>query len=206
MIFLYCLALILCLLSASIIFVLFAQPLYTMVITYLSIPSQIGLSVEQILRNYQAVLHYVSLPWVNKLTMPNFTSSPAGLLHFYEVKQLFLINDAIFIISLLVVIWAGKQLKKQQNTFYLLQFLKMLQLAPLISIIALIMFFDPIFTTFHKLLFNNDAWLFDPRFDPVINILPEPFFMACFVMCFICLQVGLGFVYFIWRRQSRLKP
>ena len=31
----------------------------------------------------------------------------------------------------------------------------------------------------HKILFNNDDWLFDYETDPIIYLLPEEFFLTC---------------------------
>ena len=40
--------------------------------------------------------------------------------------------------------------------------------------------FDRFFTLFHTLFFpGKDNWLFDPRLDPVIEILPQAFFRNC---------------------------
>ena len=41
--------------------------------------------------------------------------------------------------------------------------------------------FDRLFVMFHQLVFSNDYWLFNPHLDPIINILPENFFMHCFM-------------------------
>ena len=40
--------------------------------------------------------------------------------------------------------------------------------------------FEGSFVLFHKTMFNNDYWIFDPNLDPVINILPEEFFFHAF--------------------------
>ena len=38
---------------------------------------------------------------------------------------------------------------------------------------------NTVFTVFHTILFRNNYWLFDPRTDPVILILPDSFFFQC---------------------------
>ena len=38
---------------------------------------------------------------------------------------------------------------------------------------------DWAFVTFHHIAFDNDYWIFDPATDPVINILPDTFFLHC---------------------------
>ena len=47
-----------------------------------------------------------------------------------------------------------------------------------------------VFVTFHQLVFNNDYWLFDPTTDPIINILPDVFFMHCTIMIFVLVMAG----------------
>ena len=40
--------------------------------------------------------------------------------------------------------------------------------------------FDTFFVTFHHMIFHNNNWLFNPLTDPIINVLTEGFFAACF--------------------------
>ena len=47
-----------------------------------------------------------------------------------------------------------------------------------------------VFVTFHQLVFNNDYWLFDPTTDPIINILPDVYFMHCAIMIFVLVMAG----------------
>ena len=42
----------------------------------------------------------------------------------------------------------------------------------------MLLFFDQAFVAFHRLLFDNELWLFDPRLDPVIWILPQSYFLG----------------------------
>lgn len=48
-----------------------------------------------------------------------------------------------------------------------------------LSVLAMIIStnFSKYFVVFHKIFFNNDLWILDPRTDLLINIVPEPFFM-----------------------------
>jgi len=38
--------------------------------------------------------------------------------------------------------------------------------------------FDGLFITFHKVLFNNDGWLLDPKTDMLIRLMPTQFFVS----------------------------
>lgn len=51
--------------------------------------------------------------------------------------------------------------------------------------------FDRAFVVFHSLFFpGKDNWLFDPRTDEIINILPQEFFMHCAVLILTILIAG----------------
>lgn len=54
-----------------------------------------------------------------------------------------------------------------------------------------------VFVTFHQLVFNNDYWLFDSSTDPIIDILPDGYFMHCAIMIFVLVFVG-SFLCFIF--------
>ena len=43
---------------------------------------------------------------------------------------------------------------------------------------------------FSSACFNNDYWLFDPTTDPIINILPDVYFMHCTIMIFVLVMAG----------------
>ena len=51
--------------------------------------------------------------------------------------------------------------------------------------------FDQAFVIFHTLFFpGKDNWLFDPRTDEIINILPQEFFMNCAILILAVLILG----------------
>ncbi|EGV09472.1 TIGR01906-like family protein [Streptococcus constellatus subsp. pharyngis SK1060 = CCUG 46377] len=65
--------------------------------------------------------------------------------------------------------------------------------------------FDAFFTLFHKILFVGDnTWLFDPRKDPVIWILPEEFFRHTFLL-FFAFYEGFALLLYSWSKKSYLK-
>ena len=55
--------------------------------------------------------------------------------------------------------------------------------------------FDKAFVIFHKIFFaGKDNWTFDPRYDEIINVLPQEFFMNCAIFIgvgIIALSVGI---------------
>jgi len=66
--------------------------------------------------------------------------------------------------------------------------------------------FTKYFVIFHKIFFNNDLWLLDPRTDLLINIVPEPFFVdtaARIAMVFGVSVAVLFFICLIWLRINK---
>lgn len=61
-----------------------------------------GLDHATLLYNYRRIIHYTNWPWVTTLYMPNFPMSASGEFHFWEVKVIFQILQAI---SILFIIW-----------------------------------------------------------------------------------------------------
>ncbi len=64
--------------------------------------------------------------------------------------------------------------------------------------------FSKYFIVFHKIFFNNDLWILDPRTDLLINIVPEPFFMDTAARIAITYGISVIFVFtvsllLIWR-------
>ena len=61
----------------------------------------------------------------------------------------------------------------------------------------------PDFITFHQIVFRNNYWVFDYRSDPVINILPETFFMHCFIMIVIIVITLAGLCLFYYYHKQK---
>ncbi|MDR1605562.1 MAG: TIGR01906 family membrane protein [Streptococcaceae bacterium] len=159
--------------------ILLAIPLFLSLIDVLKLPQLTDLSRQTIHDNFDVLMAYLLKPWVSTLKLPDFSSSAGGLKHFADVKQLFLLA---FVVMVLLAIPAYRLIQKGiYRQFY--QGLKICLLIPLIILgIALFGGFEPIFISFHQLFFRDTTWLFDPATDPVINILPETYFMLCFII------------------------
>lgn len=141
----------------------------------------VNLTVRQVMHNYTQLLCYLVWPFKFKLQMSNFHSSSSALFHFYECKLLFVLAIAVFIIC--SFIWL--RLKRKRR----LRVLRLNKTAALIFIllpIAVLPFaltnFNSFFAVFHQILFHNTDWLFNPETDPIINVLTEGFFAACFAV------------------------
>lgn len=196
-------AMFLLVLSASIAFTIIFTPLYSFDIDYLNIEQMTGLSKDIILDNYRILMQYLNLPWITELKMPDFPASESGLFHFYEVKQLFLLDYAILGVSAVVTGLFLRMVKKEQGYWRMMNPLRLMIAAPLAALAIIFMNFDRLFVAFHGVFFNNDAWIFDSRTDPIILALPQDFFMHCFVLVFVLLELVLVLVYFWVRRKVK---
>lgn len=189
-------------LAFAIAFTINFTPLYSFDIGYLNIEALTGLSHEMLMENYRVLLRYLNLPWIRTLSMPSFPSSASGLFHFYEVKRLFLLDYAVLaataVSSFLFLRWKKRE-GRLWETIRPFMFMALLPLAVLFLVFAN---FDQLFVLFHQLFFNNDAWLFDYRTDPVILALPQEFFMHCFILVFAIMELGLWGLYFWARRKT----
>lgn len=167
------------------ILVLNFTPIYKLSIKILDIPKITSLSEESLIVNYNILIKYLQIPFINKLKFRDFPMSPQGEYHFAEVKNIFLNLYLIVLIMLVFFLLCIYLYKKSKltfpieifnYTFYILSFFSL-------SILYLVLSdFSKTFEKFHKLFFSNSYWLFDPRLDPVINALPEEFFMICGVV------------------------
>ena len=192
------------LLSTAITFVIFFEPLFRGVILLFGLEQYSGISTAKLMENYHVLISYLTRPWIKELVMPDFPSTPQGLFHFEEVKRLFMINFVIAVISTIVSFVGIKGFKKERKLFLLLTPLKGILYATLLFVVCLVSFFDVIFVKFHELFFHNSAWIFDPKLDPIIEVLPEEFFMICFLIVFLWLIFGIMGIRRWIRKQEQM--
>lgn len=144
----------------------------------------VGLSNSRVMSNYLQLMRYLQLPWITQLNMADFPTSPNGLQHFIDVKHLFLLNNGVFIVTLYPAYRFVHQLQIQRRLWQVIRPFQIAAVVPVLASLLMLVNFNQFFITFHKILFRNSDWLFDPAFDPVINVLPESFFSQCFVLAF----------------------
>lgn len=177
-------------------------PLYGFDINYLGISKNVGLSKETLMENYRVLLNYLNLPWVTELDFPDFPSSESGLFHFYEVKRLFMLDYIIALVTAVGSLFYIRYLKTNQLFWKLVRPFQVGIAVPFVVLFMIAVSFDQLFVAFHKLFFNNDAWLFNPSTDPIILALPETFFMHSFILAFVLIEIQIIFAYFYTKRQA----
>ena len=160
-------------------FTLIFKPLYYMDIDILNIEESSGLSKNELKANYSYVITYLTDNKSSEFNLPTIPSSENGKIHFKEVKVIFDKLKIMLCLSILISIIGIILNKKQKRIRYLLTSSIILLIIPVIFLIPFLINFDKSFTAFHHIFFNNDYWLFDINYDPIITILPQDFFFHC---------------------------
>ena len=196
---------VLCLLATAIMLTIYlAWLLYPIEISYFNLPDKVYLKSETIQYNFNILMNYLTNPFSQKLAMPDFRSSAAGLHHFQAVKYLFHLAQAVFLLTLPALIFFIKKVVKKGFLALYKRSLFILSVLPFFMIcLAGLIGFNSFFTLFHQVLFVGDnTWLFDPAKDPVIWILPEEFFMHAFIL-FALLYEGIFLSLYFFSRKTR---
>ncbi|GAA3022070.1 TIGR01906 family membrane protein [Tetragenococcus solitarius] len=183
------LCLYLTLISLAVALAINARFIYVADIDYLNILDTVNLSKERLLDNYDQLMAFLNRPWLTELELPDFPMSVGGKAHFYDVKKLFIFDYIVFLLTIIPSITFLNHLRKNKRFWRLIQPFKWGMAVPIVLLSVMAIGFDRFFVTFHELFFTNDDWLFDPMTDPIINVLPEQYFMHCFLFFFILIEV-----------------
>lgn len=186
------------------------RPLYYWDISHLGISGAAGLTDVQIRNNYDALIDYNSPFFFGSLEFPDLPSSEEGLIHFTEVKQIFM---TLFLVGTISLILLFLLLRRKKHAAAPPTYLRTAALTtillPLAAGLAVALNFDKAFVAFHKLFFRNDYWLFDYETDPIILLLPDTFFLQCAAGIILLMLLGsaiLFILYFIRRPRSHKNP
>ena len=197
------LLLILFFLTLAITLTINAKWLYLVDIKMLDILDYVDLSKHELVKNYDQLMRYLNFFWVNPLKMTDFPVSESGALHFFEVKRLFQINYLVFGLTIVPSFILLKN-KIKHSTLWLLVRPFSYLLAALVSlIIFMALAFDTFFVKFHEIFFNNDAWVFNPMTDPIIIVLPQDYFMHCFILFFFLFVLFISLLIYFGKRQLK---
>ena len=195
---------VLCLLAVAILLIIYlAWLLYPVEISYFNLPDKVYLKAETIQYNFNILMNYLTNPFSQKLAMPDFRSSAAGLHHFAVVKNLFHLVQLVALVTLPNFYFFVKGIvKKGFLSLFCKSLLALVVLPLLIGLGGVLIGFDQFFTLFHQILFvGDDTWLFDPAKDPVILFLPETFFLHAFLLFFALYESFFSYLYLKSRRK-----
>lgn len=184
--------------------------LYSLFIKLNKIPNYNNLSKEEILNDYNNIIHYLNSPQEEVLKFKNFKISPIGEFHFLEVKEIFssiyLICLACLILGIILFILLKKFKLKISLKAFNIFFYEVLFIF-LGLILSFYLNFSKVFTLFHKIFFNNDYWIFDPKKDPIINVLPESYFLflAVFILFLVMILSITSKIFYTLKKHKHLK-
>lgn len=184
--------------------------LYSLFIKLNRIPKYNNLSKEEILNDYNNIIHYLNSPKEEILKFKNFKISPIGEFHFLEVKEIFssiyLICLACLILGIILFILLKKFKLKISLKAFNIFFYEVLFIF-LGLILSFYLNFSKVFTLFHKIFFNNDYWIFDPKKDPIINVLPESYFLflAVFILFLVMILSITSKIFYTLKKHKYLK-
>ncbi len=175
-------------LTGSIAVPLLLRPFYWLHIKPLGL-ERTGLTAQQIREVYDHVMDYC-LGLRGEFSAGVLPFSDEGAAHFADVRVLFRLDLIVLAISLaaLLALWLYRRhqavelhrFRGRGSAFW-----GCVGLGVSFAVIGGLAAtdFDRAFTVFHTLFFpGKDNWLFDPRYDPVILLLPQEFFRNCAVL------------------------
>lgn len=181
---------------------IWAIPLYQFSLQHFNVPERVGMTYDQIMENYYVLMEYLHLPWIDTLSLPDFPVSASGAFHFYEVKLLFYVNYGLLALSLAGSVFYLRKLQKERTFWKLVNPFKIAIFVPFVLLLILALDFNWMFVMFHEILFNNDAWLFNAATDPIIRVLPQEFFMYCFILAFTLIESSFIGGYFYFKKKA----
>lgn len=179
------------------------RPLYRFSIQRFDLLTISGLDQGTLLKNFDQLMDFLNKPWITSMNLPNFPMSAAGYGHFVDVKYLFLLNYAVLLVTVIPAVAYLLYLKRNGRLWQLVRPFQWGMGVPVILGFLMAIGFDTFFVKFHELFFSNDDWLFDPATDPIINVLPEGFFMYCFILAFVLLELFFFLMVLVGRRSLR---
>lgn len=174
--------------SAAVVIILYFRPLYYLDISILHLDKASGLEPSAVRRNYDAVCDYLFFWNRGELILPDLAMSEHGRIHFADCKRIFDVVQILCLASGILTLAGALRRKHTARCLRIAGFLTI----TIPIVLGLLAFFswDSLFVTFHTILFRNDYWLFDPRTDPIILILPDGFFFQCAVGIFVIVLAG----------------
>ncbi|HEM2802979.1 TPA: TIGR01906 family membrane protein [Streptococcus suis] len=179
---------------------------YPLEISFLGLEKVVYMKAADISYNFNILMNYLTNPFASVLDMPNFSSSADGLKHFADVKHLFHLTQGIFILTLPAFVLFVKNILLKGYGDLVKKVIFWTMLMPMIiGLLGVLVGFDQFFVLFHTVLFPGDStWLFDPAKDPVIYILPQEFFLHCFVLFFVLYELFFGTILAWTGKKNRI--
>lgn len=181
-------SLFLTLISFATMFAINFRLLYVWDIHALHILDYTTLGDKALLENFDQLMQFLNNPFAQTLSLPDFPMSASGIQHFIDVKHLFLLDYVVLLLTIIPSVYYLRHLNRTARFWKLVRPFQIAMGVPVVFGFFMLMGFDQFFITFHETFFTNSDWLFDPRTDPIINVLPEAFFMHSFILFFVLIE------------------
>ena len=194
--------------SASVAAPICIRPFYYAHIEALDMPEKTGWSREQIRQAFDDVMDFLLKG--SEFKTGDLLWSESGKTHFADCKVLFSLDLWIFGITgaLLLIAWILYRRKKETPA-------RLAGRGPSFwaAVLIFVLFggfgafaatdFDRAFTVFHKIFFPGKTnWVFDPRTDQIILVMPETFFRNCAILIGVLLLVFVLIYLFAGRKKA----
>ena len=206
------------LLIATLVFILtfsiglpiYIRPFYYVQVDLLDIEEFSGYDRETIIEASDDILDYLTIPGKD-FSCGGLAYTNDGKLHFEDCKMLFSINAISFFVSVGVIISFLLLHRKNSDIEYKLgkfspQFWASVGLLGILImlLVSVLIDFDSTFEAFHRLFFyGKDNWIFDPRYDEIIMILPEEFFMNSAILIIMSVIIISILIIFIEVKKNK---
>ncbi|SHJ71628.1 integral membrane protein TIGR01906 [Clostridium cavendishii DSM 21758] len=188
-------------LGVIVISVLNLTPIYGFFIRYYNLEAATGLSSLQLKQEFKTLINYLQSPFIHNLKFSYFSMSKRGQIHFSDVKNIFIFIYSLLILILVIKIFFILKSRKKLITknYKSFNYFFYITLCFTLTLITFTFFdFTELFYAFHRLLFSNNYWIFDPSTDPIILALPEDVFMnygLIIISTLLCEAIVLKIIY-----------
>jgi integral membrane protein (TIGR01906 family) len=131
-------------------------------------------------RNYDALIDYNLLTsGMDTLEFPDLPMSEQARIHFTEVKRIFVALQVMCVVSgLILIIGLYRKIRRRDYGCLKLTGIVTLVVPVVLGILAAVNW-DAFFIRFHRIFFSNNYWIFNPVTDPIIDLLPDSYFLHC---------------------------
>lgn len=150
---------------------------YSIDIDRLNISESSGFAKEEIRQNYDAMMDYLS-PFSNAdFSLPTMRYSVSGSYHFAQCKAIF--NELYllgFVSAVLLIILTASRVVSRKTIRISAS---VMVIVPLLLYCAFQINPNRAFVIFHLIFFSGRTWIFDPKLDELIKILPVEYFVHC---------------------------
>ncbi len=183
-------------LAGSIAAPIIVRPFYYLHIEPMQLHKNVGLTTQQVKTAYNEMMDFC-IGLTDEFSTGELLWSKEGRAHFADVRKLFVLDLTVLAASavLLTAVAALRRKNKVCIAGHTPGFWSAVGLGFTFAVVGGLaaLDFDKAFVVFHKIFFpGKDNWLFDPREDQIITVLPAEFFRNCAIAILGLILVSCG--------------